>query len=352
MKKNRQSGIELLRIVALLLVIVLHYCEVIVPAFKEVGGINYHISLGVRSLAACAVDIFLVISGYFMCTSNNRVLGKPLSLILQVCVYNELMYLVEVMFGIYPLSVRHIVSSFIPDSYYSTLFVVLYLISPYINMIIRNLTHREWNVLIVLVMVIFSIGSSFSTLFSEITGSPWMGINTIGAWGSQQGFNIVNFILLYVVGAYIRLAGVPAYLSTKTKQIILLTFCLLCTYIIAELEEFFPLASMRFAWVYDNPIVILTAVCLFLIFKDFSFRSSVVNYLATFVYPVFLIHCAVVKYTGLETLINSPYLIPLHYMIFCTIMFACSIIIYTLYGFCTKKLIDVANQKTIKYKEE
>jgi len=351
-KKTRQSGIELLRIVALLLVIVLHYCEVLVPAFKDVGGIYFHISLWIRSLAACAVDIFLIISGYFMCTSNARVWGKPLSLILQVCVYNELMYIVEVICGIYPLSIRHVVSSFVPDSYYSTLFVVLYLISPYINRTIRNFTQREWKILMTFVIVIFSLLSSVSTLLSEFTGNLWMGVNTIGAWGSQQGFNIVNFILLYIVGAYIRLSGVPVFLSTKAKQIIVVIICITVTYVFAEFEELLPVVSMRFAWVYDNPIIILTAVCLFLLFREFNFRNSFVNYLATFVYPVFLIHCAVVKYTGLENLISKPYLIPGHFLIFCVIMFVCSIIIYTLYGICTKKIIERANQKAVYYFED
>ena len=351
-KKVRQSGIELLRIVALLLVIVLHYCEVLVPAFKDVGGIYFHISLWIRSLAACAVDIFLIISGYFMCTSNARVWGKPLSLILQVCVYNELMYFVEVICGIYPLSIRHIVSSFIPDSYYSTLFVVLYLISPYINRTIQHFTQREWGVLLSFVIVIFSILSSASTIFSEFTGNPWMGINTIGAWGSQQGFNIVNFILLYIVGAYIRLSGVPLFLSTKVKQIIMIIICTTITYVFAEFEEFLPIVSMRFAWVYDNPIIIMTAVCMFLLFKDLNFKSLFVNYLATFVYPVFLIHCAVVKYTGLENLISTPFLIPIHFIIFSSAMFVCSVFIYTLYGLCTKKVLERANQRAICYFED
>lgn len=351
-KKNRQSGIELLRILALLLVIVIHYSQVLVPAFKVIGGFDYHISLWIRSIAACAVDIFLVISGYFMCTSNVRVWGKPLTLILQVCVYNELMYLAEVICGIYPLSIRHIVSSFIPDSYYSTLFVVLYLISPYINRTISNFTQREWSILMTFVIVIFSFLSSVSTIFSEFTGSTWMGINTIGAWGSQQGFNIVNFSLLYIIGAYIRLSGIPAFLSTKAKQVVVIIICITVTYLFAEFEEYLSITSMRFAWVYDNPLIILTAVCLFLLFKNFDFRNSFVNYLATFVYPVFLIHCAVVKYTGLENLISKPYLIPVHFIIFCFIMFACSIVIYTLYGFCTKKLIERANQKAIYYFED
>lgn len=32
-----------------------------------------------------------------------------------------------------------------------------------------------------------------------------MGINTVGAWGSQQGFTAVNFMLCYMAGAYFNI---------------------------------------------------------------------------------------------------------------------------------------------------
>ena len=62
-KKERQSNIELLRIFLMLGVIILHYNGV--GALYSAHGINYLIVIGLESLCICAVDLFMLISGYF-----------------------------------------------------------------------------------------------------------------------------------------------------------------------------------------------------------------------------------------------------------------------------------------------
>lgn len=74
MQVKRQSNIELLRILASMAVIILHY---ITPnaggALQYVrntgGGINEAILRLLESLLANAVNLFMMISGYFLCES-------------------------------------------------------------------------------------------------------------------------------------------------------------------------------------------------------------------------------------------------------------------------------------------
>ena len=51
---------------------------------------------------------------------------------------------------------------------------------------------------------LFSIYPTFVEVFEYLTHREWIGISTIGAYGSQDGYQIVNFILMYYVGMYIR----------------------------------------------------------------------------------------------------------------------------------------------------
>ena len=53
----------------------------------------------------------------------------------------------------------------------------------------------------------------------EIIDREWFGLNSIAAWGDQQGFNIVNFSLLYCVGAFIRNNDFPEIFK-KRKNLI------------------------------------------------------------------------------------------------------------------------------------
>ena len=73
MKVERQSNIELLRILAIMGVIVLHYGNPSMGGGRsdvKESSINSYVLYLVISLFACAVDLFMIISGYFMCNSK------------------------------------------------------------------------------------------------------------------------------------------------------------------------------------------------------------------------------------------------------------------------------------------
>lgn len=68
MKKTRESGIELLRILLMIGVIILHINNAdIGGALKYVdnNSVNYIVLLILENIFVCAVDIFVIITGYF-----------------------------------------------------------------------------------------------------------------------------------------------------------------------------------------------------------------------------------------------------------------------------------------------
>lgn len=68
MEKERDSGIELLRIFASMLVIMLHFN--LSGAINCSLGTNRLLLYGLESLGICAVDLFLIITGYFSAHST------------------------------------------------------------------------------------------------------------------------------------------------------------------------------------------------------------------------------------------------------------------------------------------
>ena len=95
-RKKRESGIELLRILAMCGVVLLHINEKALPDCT-VGSGNYYILETIESINICAVDLFIMISGYFLCVSQKRVLLKPLALFIQVVVFAQVNFLVRVL---------------------------------------------------------------------------------------------------------------------------------------------------------------------------------------------------------------------------------------------------------------
>lgn len=300
-------------------------------------------------MASSAVDIFLVISGYFMCTSYKRTLGKPFSLVLQVCIFNELAYLVEVACGLWPLSLRSIFSSFIPDSYYTTLFVVVYFISPYINRLMNNMQQKDLNLFVCLMFMLFSVLSLPSLLLGEATDIKWMGLNTIGAWGSQQGFNIVNFLLCYIIGAYLRLGNLPEWVKHQRNQLMIIILIILILFGWSLVNKYILYKQgMWSSWVYDNPLVILYGVLLFMIFKELHFTSTFINNVSKAVYATFLIHCTVMEYANVEHFCVQPWYIFVGYFLcFALIMISVSWVIMKLYDLFTKSIIKKLDKITV-----
>ena len=187
----------------------------------------------------------------------------------------------------------------------------------------------------------------------ELFDYQWFGLSTIGAWGNQQGFNIVNFVLLYCVGAWLRLDEIS--ISTYKKNLIwiivviilIFTWSVVCTHLSKQ--------GMRSSWIYHNPLVIIYSILLFLFFKSFRFASRFINYLAKSVLLCFLIHSGIIANIdiGISKVCNgSVFLMLSHYLAFSVVMMVVSCIAYALYNIITKKLFSKLNNKEVPYNFE
>lgn len=102
--KDRNSNIELLRIVATVGVIILHYNNIESGKaflYTENIGINYQLLLMLELLSICAVNIiFIIISGFFLCESNKLSVKKPIILLAEVVIFQYVRYILEIWGGI------------------------------------------------------------------------------------------------------------------------------------------------------------------------------------------------------------------------------------------------------------
>ncbi len=194
--KDRDSGIEILRIIAILFVIVIHYSDKALKLLTPENGQSALLFL--RCLSSGAVDIFIIISGYFLCTSYHRPIGTPVSLLLQVTYRNLLVYALIIILGFETFNTHTLIVKFVPSSYYPVLFCVLFLISPWLNLVFKQ--RQSLKVFIISIFLLFSIWPTLVDLSEELLGFEWFGLSTVGARGAQAGFNIINFILLYYLG--------------------------------------------------------------------------------------------------------------------------------------------------------
>ena len=91
-KPVRKSGVELLRILAACAVIVLHY-NGMGKALISSSGLSHELLALFECICVCAVNLFIMISGYFLCKSDKRTWDKPVYLLILLSLIVAISYI-------------------------------------------------------------------------------------------------------------------------------------------------------------------------------------------------------------------------------------------------------------------
>lgn len=305
----RQSNIELLRIIAIIGVVILHYNNPGIGkgfVFVEENSPNFWFLYYIESMFACSVDLFVLISGFFLCRSAKRNVGKIAEMIIEVIVVAAAVYLLRCAIKNDLFSYRGLFRCLIPSNYFVVLYSVLYLISPYINLILNVLSEKGIKKLVILLMIVFSFYPTFIDVFYELTGFQYMGLSSIGAYGSQYGYQIINFMLMYVIGAYINRKQDRAKQINKGELVITLLIVPLFLALWSRLNDMTGFFNEKSAWEYCNPLVILEAVIFFIIFLKVNIPyNKTINSFGKSTLMVFLFHTFFLEFACIERFVSG-----------------------------------------------
>lgn len=272
-KTRRQSNFELLRCVLMLCVIIVHYNSTDMGGalvFVNPGSINDHFIRFMESAAIICVNGFILLTGYFGYKRTTMTLRKPLGLLLYVLAYNYLFYFLDVFMGRAPFTLQHLVFQLIPNNWYVVLYITLLLISPYLNIVVNQLNRKNMLVLLCVFMILFSIWSTVLDIGAELIPFNVRGNSTVALSGTQAGYSIVNFVLLYFIGAAMHKWEL---FSWSRKKDILLYFAMVILIFVTSL-------FVNAAWNYSCTLVILSSVFLFNYFRKLVVRSDILNKIA------------------------------------------------------------------------
>ncbi len=226
------------------------------------------------------INCFVLITGFFMCTSKITV-RKYVRLLAERYFYYIIFFLIFVISGYMAFSFKMFANVLFPfftvADGFTSCFLLFYLFIPFLNKLIEAMSKKEHLRLLILLLGIYTI------LPSLLKAHVW--------------FNYITwFGVIYLTASYIRLYPKKWFSDTRRCGFLLLISLLLSwasIVIIAVLGRKFGLNAEYYFFVSDSNkiLAVLTSVCAFLFFKNVSVRQSrFINKVAESTFGVLLIH--------------------------------------------------------------
>ena len=268
--KQRNSNVELLRIVAMCMIIDVHYfgnCNAATLAVPGTG--NWIVFQVLESLGICGVNLFVLITGFFSVNQYEIKIRKMVNLLVDIAFWGGVGYLLSMIVGWKGFDAKSLIKTVFPILFGGRWFVKAYLILscliPFINLVIHSITKKSFQKLLLILFLLFSVWPSF------LPNPPV----------DDYGYGFVHFIVLYLIAAYIRL-----YLNVYPPK----WTCLLGFVCATAMVIVCSMMGVGYAWAYNFVLVIAGAASLFLWFIQLDIRSKAINVLASCAFGVFLIH--------------------------------------------------------------
>lgn len=284
---KRATGIELLKLVAMLLIVISHtgpyYGTTYMPsilnlrlATTDVQNLllSFYVYLG--QIGNC---IFLVCSAYFLLEQDEVKVNKVIR-ILADCLFFSLGFLAIFMAMGRELPTMLIIKQFFPTTFEFCWFVgcylLLYLIHPMLNMIIRNLSRKN-------LLLINAVGILLYSILQMVLRDSFYYTRMVG------------FILIYFLMAYSKFYLKNTSCKKKLNWCVLIVSAILLiamvvvTNVLGLYLDTFCEKVMHYC-IFVNPFIILMAFSAFNLCKEWKIKSGFINTLASVTLYVYIIH--------------------------------------------------------------
>lgn len=302
MKAKRVKNYEILRILAMLMIVSLHYLSkggALANPAGELTGSGYAAWL-IEAFCLAAVNVYVLISGYFgigelelseklVKIKVQDIFKRTLRIYLQVWFYSVVLGVIFLVTGqqefdiytafmyVFPLSTEHY--------WFATAYLLLTIFMPFLNAGFDKMEKCAVEVVLLCMLVIFSVAKTVLPM-----QLPW----------DHKGYDAFWFVFLYLTGAYIRRYGMK-WITNRTRALLLYMSSTLLVFASMLLIRFLYQKTgslvdfVSYGYSYNFLFTYLASIGLFMIFMpkaDVSQKecSSFLQTISSATFGVYLIH--------------------------------------------------------------
>lgn len=284
---NRNLGIDLLRAVAMFFVVILHFIgQGGLLDHADPGTLKYWMLSAAQIMTICCVDLYGLTTGYLMCTKPFR-LSRVAKLWATTVFWSVAVSCA--LFVVFPetRTFEELVSMFLPilrgRYWFFTAYFVVMMVSPVLNLVIRNLSRGQYRLLLAALFLTFGVIPVCS-----------LGYDVMRISG---GNHFSWMVALYLIGGYLR--KYDRGRATHTWKYLTGYFLFAAIHLLYKfattvvgLNGFANLLLTN-----PSPLVVGEAICLFLYCKNAFANISgespggkLIRFCAPGVYSVYIIH--------------------------------------------------------------
>lgn len=270
---------ELLRIVAMLLVLVYHtnFLSFGEPTISEAKSFPLIVILRdlLNACSVICVNLFVFISGWYGIKPKIKRFSEFLFQVFFIIAVTLVAYSI---FSDHHFDRHDLQSIFLmtDEMWFVKAYIILYLFAPALNAFVEKASQKE----LLITLIIFFV---FQTIYGwGIVVVKWI----------NDGYSPICFFGLYLLASYIR--KYKNRFTSMPAKYDLLTFIGL-TVINTTIAYFTIYKGFKaYMWLnsYVSPLVILETIYLALFFSKLSFRNNFVNWVASSCFAVYLVHCS------------------------------------------------------------
>lgn len=221
------------------------------------------------------INCFLLITGYFMCKSTIT-LRKFLKLMLQIYLYNIVIFVILAFAGYQPISLASIIKLAMPvwdfDVNFTSCFIGFWLTIPFWNILIQNMTRRQHQLLLSLLLGMYTILGTVPKFNIAMNYVTWFGV-------------------IYLISSYIRLYPHPIFEKKSLWGWLTLATVLISMASVLTMHSVIGRGEFWFVSDSNKFFAVAIAVVSFLWFKNMKMpQSKLINAIGGSTFGVLLIH--------------------------------------------------------------
>lgn len=286
-KMERNYGIDLYKIMAMIMVIILHILGQGGP-YKDapIMSPQYLMTWFLIAAGFCSVNCFAMASGYLMVDTKFK-LSRLVEMWFQVLFYSFGITLIFQLFNPEVVNMKLWLSAVFPilfkEYWYFTAYMGMILLTPIINAFFSRVS-KKGIIGIISVIILFSVYSTISKDVFEL----------------NDGFSVIWLLLMYVMGAAVKKLDIKIDTKKMKLYIVISVLAVVVTFLSMVVlgtvtkHIFGVYKGLKVGYTYVSPLIVLIAALLLIVFANMKIRSTKIKKVAYFFAPItfdsYLIH--------------------------------------------------------------